>query len=248
MAFGIILIFVGIGVSLLGAVIVALGGSATPQAQATAVVSAPAVPASAPTTVIPAVQAVPADVSTKSPPKVAYTERDIREMLDALTDAQKLVNELIEPSFFQLESLVVNWQGAIPNMGPQGFARALTEKREIIQTEVWPRIDDFVYKKNVRYKEQMRFALALDEDAARGEVIRALDVAIASVKLIPPNAPPETYKLVERDFQAVAKLFNPPVYRWIGAAHTRIEKMTDNLRSTGETGFENQFLASSLSR
>ncbi|MEH2542828.1 hypothetical protein [Bradyrhizobium sp. AZCC 1699] len=252
MAVGLTLIFVGLGVSLFGAVLVVLGGSATKTA------AMPTVPAASnakqdapsPPAVLSSQAAPPEDTSAKSAVKVTYTERDIREMLDALTDAHSLVEDLVAPSFFQLESQVVNWQGAIPNMGPQGFARALSERREKIQTEVWPQINDFVYKTHARYKDQLRFALALDEEAARGEVIRALDVAIASVKLIPPNAPLETYKLVERDFKAVANLFNPAVYKWIGTARTRIDEMSKNLRSTGITGFEDQLLASpaSLSR
>ncbi|MET4217864.1 hypothetical protein ABIB00_003076 [Bradyrhizobium sp. LB14.3] len=244
MVIGLTLIFIGLGVALIGAVFATFGGSATK------VAVLPSLPGSNANQmpVVPPPQTAPPEVApAKTAIKVTYTERDVREMLDALTDAHRLIEDVVSPSFFQLESQVVNWQGAIPNMGPNGFAIALSARREKIQTEVWPQINDFVYKTHDRYKDQMRFALALDEEAAKGEVIRALDVAIASVKLIPPNAPPETYKLVERDFKAVANLFNPGVYKWIGTARTRIDEMSKNLRSTGKTGFEDQWLPASAS-
>lgn len=170
--------------------------------------------------------------------RVVYTERDIRELLDGLTDAQRLVEKTISPAFFGLETLVVNWQGIIPNQGVEGFARLLSEAREKIQTDVWPKVNDFVYTSHSRYVNEMRFALALDEEAARGEVVRALDVAIAAVKLLPANVSPETSRLVEPQLKEVHRHIQPPVYKWIGTARSRIEEMTKNLRAKGVTGFE----------
>jgi hypothetical protein len=183
------------------------------------------VPVSAPADPIAAARPLPSNV--------------IRELLDALTEAKKMVDETISPPLFTLESQVVNWRGMIPNNGVNGFAQRLTESREKIQTTVWPAIDTFLASHST-YKRELSFALALEEEAARGEVIRALDVAIADIKRLPENASPETQKLVEPQLQEVHRQIQPPVYKWIGTARTRIDQMAFNLRHKGITGFEKE--------
>jgi hypothetical protein len=170
-------------------------------------------------------------------PPVVYTERDIRELLDALAEAQKLVDEVIAPPFFRVESLAANAQGLLLN-GVQNFAQQLTDLREQIQTEVWPKINKFVYETNVRHKDEMRYALALDEEAAKGEVVRKLDIAIEAIKLLPQNSTPQTNKLVEPQLKDVRSQIQPAVYRWIGTARTRIANMTNDLRTKGVIAYE----------
>lgn len=177
----------------------------------------------------------PASDAAVTPPEAQYTERDVRELLDALTEAHELLEKTIAPAFFGLESAVLNHQGFLRN-GANNFVRSLTEYRQTIQETVWPRVNDFVYTKHSRYKDEMRFALALDEEAAKGEVTRKLDTAIDAVKRLPPDSTPETDKLVEPQLKAVANEIQPNVYSWLGKARRRIEDMTKSLRQTGTLG------------
>lgn len=173
-----------------------------------------------------------ASKASETPPVAQYTERDVRELLDALTEAHELLEKTIAPAFFGLESAVLNYQGFLRN-GANNFARSLTEYRTTIQETVWPRVNDFVYTKHSRYKDEMRFALALEEEAAKGEVTRKLDTAIDAVKRLPQNSTPEMDKLVEPQLKAVASEIQPNVYRWLGKARGRIDEMTKSLRQTG---------------
>jgi hypothetical protein len=93
-----------------------------------------------------------------------------------------------------------------------------------------------IYDKH-RVKEQMQFALALDHEAARGEISRALRNAIEALEKLPENPSEATRDLVEPQF-AEAYRQAETTYNWITVARTRIGQMTQNLRTKGVTGFE----------
>jgi hypothetical protein len=83
----------------------------------------------------------------------------------------------------------------------------------------------------------MRFALALDNEAAKGELTRALDVAIDALGMLPDHPEQRTIGLVAPQFGEVNKQYNI-VYQWTEAAKIRTDEMTKNLRTKGVTGYE----------
>jgi hypothetical protein len=167
-----------------------------------------------------------------TPAKISrvYSPADVRNLLDALTDAQKIVDEVISPPYFRVENLMINHQ--LLN-GTQQFAGILTELRDQIKNEVWPEVDDFVYKKNAAYKEEMEFAFALEKEATKGAMLRKLDIAIDAIKKLPPNPGPDLAQLVKPQMKAVADEIQPKVYDWIGSSRTRIASMTASLEKDG---------------
>jgi hypothetical protein len=172
-----------------------------------------------------------------TPAKISriYSPADVRNLLDALTDAQKIVDEVISPPYFRVENLMVNHQ--LLN-GTQQFAGTLTELRDQIKNEVWPKVDDFVYKKNAAYKEEMEFAFALEKEATKGAMLRKLDIAIDAIKKLPPNPGPDLAQLVKPQMKAVADEIQPKVYDWIGSSRRRIVSMTGTLEKDGTINYD----------
>lgn len=66
-----------------------------------------------------------------------YTEADVRRLLDALTDAQELVDKTIAPSYFRVENLMANPQF---HNGVKKYLQTLIDLRDKIRSEVWPRL------------------------------------------------------------------------------------------------------------
>jgi hypothetical protein len=165
----------------------------------------------------------------------SYTPADVRNLLDSLTEAQKLVDQVISPPYFMVENLMVNHQ--LLN-GTQQFAGTLTELRDRIKNEVWPKIDDFVYKKNAAYKDEMEFAFALEKEATKGATIRKLDIAIDAIKKLPANPGPDLAQLVQPQMKAVADEIQPKVYDWIGSSRRRIASMIGTLEKDGTINYE----------
>jgi hypothetical protein len=179
----------------------------------------------------------PSSSTIPSLPIVVYTERDIRELLDALNDAHNLMQKDVAPIFNRIGTLAASWQGAIPNQGVRVFAQTLSELRDQVQSAVWPKVNDFVYRLHDRYTDQIRFAIALDSEAAKGELTRALDVAIDALGMLPDHPELRTIGLVAPQFAEVNKQYNL-VHQWTETAKSRTEEMTKNLRTKGVTGFE----------
>ncbi|MEH2505609.1 hypothetical protein V1290_004420 [Bradyrhizobium sp. AZCC 1578] len=178
--------------------------------------------------------------SASTPPAaktlITYSERDIRELLDGLAEAHDLVEKRVFPATHKITEATANWHGRIPNHGPAGFARALREMNAALPDELWKPIDALLEKYS-RVTEQLRFALALDHEAARGEISRALKNAIDALEKLPENPSETTRDLVRPQF-AEAYRQGEITFNWITVARTRIAQMTQNLRTKGVTGFE----------
>jgi hypothetical protein len=170
-------------------------------------------------------------------PTIIYTERDIRELLDALADANDLVEKTFSPVIYPIVSMAGNWRGTIPNVGVQTFAANLKVMREVLQEQVWRRLSQFVYETHAGYKDQLRAALALDHEAARGELTRSLQVAIDAVERLPDNPTPKTMELVAPQLAEAYKQ-GELLSNWLSEARSRISAMRENLRTKGRTGYE----------
>jgi hypothetical protein len=179
--------------------------------------------------------AVPVQVS-ESPKKITYSERDIRELLDGLADAHDLVEKHIFPATHRITEAAANWQGYIPNRGVAGFAKSLEEMNAALPDEVWKPIDALLEKYG-RVKDQLRFALALDHEAARGEISRSLRNAIDALQKLPDSPSEATRELVKPQFSEAYRQ-GEIAYNWVTVARTRIASMTQNLRTRGVTGYE----------
>ena len=166
-----------------------------------------------------------------------YTERDIRELLDALTEAQNLNQNNIFPVITAIQSTAVNWRGAFRNVYAAGLIKALKDEREHLQSTVWQAIDDFVYVKNARHVEQIRTALALDDDAAKGDLTRAFQPVKDALSKLPQNPSDDTLDLIAPQFQELAQQANL-AYQWFLKIRTRLPEMQNNLRTKGVTGYE----------
>ncbi len=177
---------------------------------------------------------IQAPTTTVPAPSSVLSPRDVRELLDALADAHVLDEKSIAPVIYAISTLSVNWQGALRN---GNLAQQLTELREKLQTDVWGKIDDFVYEKNKRHEAEMQTAFALDHIAAKGELARTLQTTIQAVQRLPRNAPPEMDELVAPQFKELARQANI-AYEWLLEVRTRIAAMTDNLNKSRVTGYE----------
>jgi hypothetical protein len=166
-----------------------------------------------------------------------YTERDIRELLDALAKAQELDRDKISQTIFQIQTTAANWVGIYRN---QNLVAKLKELRTRLQTDVWDPIDELVYDnhdKDSLYIQQMRAAFALDDEAAKGELTRSFQPAIDAIGKLPPNPPEETLQLVSPQFAELLKQANV-AYQWYIKLHDRIPQMMQSLRTNGVTGYE----------
>jgi hypothetical protein len=137
---------------------------------------------------------------------------------------------------YKITDAAANWQGRIPNQGVRGFATALKEMGAALPEEVWKPIDELLEKYS-RVKDQLRMALALDHEAARGEISRALRNAIEALEKLPENPSESTRELVKPQFAEAYKQ-GEITYNWVTVARTRIATMTQNVRTKGVTGFE----------
>lgn len=167
---------------------------------------------------------------------ISYSERDIRELLDGLTDAQELMEKRIFPVTNRITQVTANWRGYIPNHGVQGFAKLLKEMNAALPDEVWKPIDELLERYG-RVAEQIRFAMALDHEAARGEIGRTLKIAIDSLEKLPENPSEVTKDLVKTQFLEAYRQ-GEIAYNWVTIARERISMMTQNLRTKGVTGYE----------
>src|SRR5689334_19065882 len=122
---------------------------------------------------------VPLPIAQEPPtiPTITYTERDIREMLDALADAHDLFSKQITPFMHSLTITTENWRGALSNQDAPTFANSLKNMQQNLQELVWRPVNKFIYETHSGYTPQLRAALALDHEAARGESSRALQAA-----------------------------------------------------------------------
>jgi hypothetical protein len=171
------------------------------------------------------------------PAAPAYTERDIRELSDAFADAQQLVEKQFLPLSIEIETIVANWHGYIPNQGVAGYARTLQGLRERLQTDLWKPLNEFVYEKNPHYTDLMRTAFLLDDEAAKGELTRSLQTLIEAVQRLPDNPSEKTKELIVPQIQETSRRSNI-VYNWIVRIKNRVASIRTNLRTQGVTGFE----------
>jgi len=146
------MITIGLVLIVLGAIAIGVGWWQLPSTSSSAV--AVATP--------PPVQSEP---SRPAIPKITYTERDIRELLDALSDADDLVSKKLMPVWSPLQNRLINPEYFLTQLGRKVTIQALNDSKDLLQKIVWPSINDFVYKEHNRYEAQMRIALALDQEA-----------------------------------------------------------------------------------
>jgi hypothetical protein len=173
-------------------------------------------------------------------PRVAYTERDIREMLDALDEAQDLVEKRMMPIYTPIQGKLINAQYSLTQLGLKQTIHDLNDAKNSIQTNVWEPINNFVYKEHSGYQNEMRVALALDDETAKGELTRAIQAIIDRLKLFPEDPDKIEQKsvgLVLPEYEAAEKLGNQ-FWSWLNIAQSRIKEMKNNLRTKGITGYE----------
>jgi hypothetical protein len=179
-----------------------------------------------------------AHLTEPSQPQRPYTERQIRELLDALADAQTLVSKQLLPLSIKIEVEAANWRGlAGPTQGAASLARSLTESRERLQAELWKPLSDFVYRDHADYSTEMRMAFLLDNEAARGELTRSLQTAADAIRKLPDTPSEQLMDLVTPQFDELRKQSNA-VYGWLFQVTERMKSMSNNLRTKGITGFE----------
>jgi hypothetical protein len=168
----------------------------------------------------------------------AYNERDIRELLDSLDEASDLIEKHILPTAAATNGMTANWFGAIPNAGAKQFVENIRKMKAAQKTEIWEPINKLVYDPANRHQEEMRIAFVLDNEAAKGELARALQVAIDAVEKLPENPSETTRELirpqfVEADRQAVI------VWNWASKVKRRILAMEAALKTKGVIELEN---------
>ena len=167
-----------------------------------------------------------------------YNERDIRELLDLLDEASDLAEKHILPTAAATNNMTANWFGAIPNAGTKQFVENLRKMKAAQKTEIWEPINKLVYDQSDRHQEEMRLAFVLDNEATKGELARALQVAIDAVEKLPDNPSETTRELikpqfVEADRQAVI------VWNWASKVKRRIDGMKAALKTKGVIELEN---------
>ena len=173
-------------------------------------------------------------------PRVAYTERDIREMLDALDEGQDLVEMKLMPLWEPIQNRLINPGYFLTAMGLKETIAGLIDSKNILQEKVWPPINDFVYREHRGYEDQMRVALALDNDVAKGELTRAIQTIIDRLKLFPESPDkiePKAVGLVAPEYERASEL-SGQFWQWLTVAQSRIKEMKTNLRQKGVTGYE----------
>lgn len=174
---------------------------------------------------------------TASPSPRPYTERQIRELLDALADAQSLISKQMLPLSIKIEEQAANWRGiAGPTGGTALLARRLPELRDRLQSEFWKPLNDFVYRDHADYSAELRIAFMLDHEAARGELTRSLQTAAETIKKLPDTPSDQLLDLVTPQFDEFRKQ-SGALYAWIYQSNERIKSMSDNLRTKGITGY-----------
>jgi hypothetical protein len=132
------MITIGLVLIVLGAIAIGVGWWQLPSTSSSAV--AVATP--------PPVQSEP---SRPAIPKITYTERDIRELLDALSDADDLVSKKLMPVWSPLQNRLINPEYFLTQLGRKVTIQALNDSKDLLQKIVWPSINDFVYKEHNRY-------------------------------------------------------------------------------------------------
>jgi len=176
--------------------------------------------------------------ATTATPKVVYTERDIRELLDAMKDAKNLVASSILPTSIEIETLVGNSFNRLPEDGATKRVSAqLREIRNKLKTIVWDQIDKFVYTDHVDYKEQMRIAFVLNHEAVKGELNRSLLAYAEDIERLPNQPSQETLELIRPRFEETRRQSNI-VYNWAIQVRNRVASVTTNLQTQGVIGFD----------
>src|SRR5258708_27069405 len=172
-----------------------------------------------------------------TPVHAVYNERDIRELLDSLDEASTLLEKHILPAAAATNGMTVNWFGAISNAGAKTYVENLRKMKAAQKNEIWDTINELVYATSNRHPDEMRMAFVLDNEAAKGELARSLQVAMDAVEKLPDNPSKSTRALIkpqfdEADRQAVI------VWNWAMAARNGVASMKTNLKTRGITGFE----------
>ncbi len=173
-------------------------------------------------------------------PHRTYTERDIREMLDALGEAHDLVEKKLMPLWAPIQNRLINPVYFLTQLGLKQTIAGLSDSKNTLQEKVWPPINNFVYQEHRGYEDQMRIALALDQGAARGELTRAIQVIIDRLQMLqenPDKIEPKTVGLVQPEYEKASQQ-SQQFWQWLVMAQSRIKEMENNLRDKGVTGYE----------
>jgi hypothetical protein len=233
MSIGLIVIFVGVGAVILGALIVMFDKSGLSVKQIGAAL--PAVPSVVgpnaqnplPTPVLPSENKVSSQASS-SPKPDALPPRDVRELLDALREAQDLDDKHIKTVVYGIENWAANWRGVIRN---GNAVITYTMLRDTLKTDVWDRIDSFI-DRHQRHQSVLQEAFALDHVAAKNEVSRALQSVVEAAQRLPRNSPPEMDDLLSPQFKELSKQ-SALLYQWLLEFRRRTSEMIENLNSRG---------------
>lgn len=173
-------------------------------------------------------------------PHATYNERQIREMLDALTQAQSLVEKTLMPLWNPIQNRLINPMYLLTSVGKKLTIEGLVDSRNTLQNYIWPLVDSFVYKDHREYQAQMRIAMALDQNAPKGELARTIQIIIDRLQMFPDEPDkldPKSIGLVQDDYEKAAQQ-NQMLWNWLVTAQARIKEMQANLRDKGVTGYE----------
>ena len=132
-------------------------------------------------------------------------------MLDALDEAQELVEKKLIPAYNPIQGRLINSHYLLPQEGRAKTIEYLTQARDRLQTDIWPAINDFVYQKYSAYRDQMRIALALDQEAAKGELTRSIQHIIDVLNKFPDTPdkwPDKQVEVVDPDFKSAEQQGN----------------------------------------
>jgi hypothetical protein len=135
---------------------------------------------------------------------------------------------------------LINPEYFLTQLGRKVTIQALNDSKDLLQKIVWPSINDFVYKEHNRYEAQMRIALALDQEAAKGELTRSLQSLIEKIELFPDDPDKIDVRAVGLvlPYYEKAKEHTQSFWNWLTLAQERTRAMQKNLREKGVTGFE----------
>lgn len=171
---------------------------------------------------------LPSTYQTAEAAHSSLSPRDVKKILDALSEINKDGETKIWPAINEISSWAANWRGVLRN---QNAVQLYTRYRDALKTDVWDTIDAFL-SRHQQFNATLQSALALDYPAAQNELDKSLLDCITALGKLPPNSPPEMDDLVEPQFKELIKQ-SEIAYEWELEAKRRIAEMQNNLKTKG---------------
>ncbi|MCW5692205.1 MAG: hypothetical protein KIT48_07560 [Pseudolabrys sp.] len=177
----------------------------------------------------------PAQPAMASPPsdEQRLSPRAVRELLDAMKEAQSMYDEKLLPTISGIAVFSVNWRGEMRN-SPAAVAARLEQFGTSLQKDVWAAVDVFINHRK-EYRSTLENVFVLDNEAAKNGLGRKISDVTAAVKRFPKESPPEMDELLVRDFKELADQADI-AYQWLLEIRKRIPAVKENLEKRGTTG------------